>query len=402
MRSRQDIIELFSTFLHFEDERCRGWVVDAKLQRSMEKALARISSSQAEAFWALYWHKVWQTQPRSLAAGHLTAYLQETCYWATKKIMQHFAKQQSEADLFQTAIAQIHRVLKGFDANYGSSLKAYAEFIFSNVLKDALRQRQEVDICSDWALLHRVSQKRLTEALQNAGVSDREIANYVLAWKCFQELAAPAETQPLRQRANPDDSTWQAIANLYNAERFSQSNVSGAACSPEVMQQWMSKCAKAIRVLLYPTVVSLNAPSTGVETTEWLDSLTEELGNSLLTELITQEEIADRQAQQAQVQTVLADAIAQLDSEAQTLLSAYYAQGLTQQEIAQQFQVKQYTISRRLARLKKQFLLTLAEWSEETLHVSITPEVLVEMSNLLEEWLILYYQDSDRLSHPAS
>lgn len=318
MRSRQDLVERFSTLLQFQDDRCKGWVTDSKLQRSMRNALTQVSQSTVETFWTLYWHKLWQAQPRSLAAAHLGAYLQEACYWATQKIMLRFAQRHSEADLFQTAIAQLHRILKGFNPNYGSNLKAYAEFIFGNVLKDELRQQQEVDICSDWALLHRVSQKKLTEALQNIGIHDRKTADYLLVWKCFQELAAPGDTQSLRTLSNPNDSTWHAIADLYNTER----DRSSATCSPELAQQWMSKCAKAIRVLLYPTMLSLNAPVAGLETSEWIDSVTLEFEASLLTELITQEEIADRACQQAQIQAVLANAIAQFDPAAQTLLSA--------------------------------------------------------------------------------
>jgi RNA polymerase sigma factor (sigma-70 family) len=392
MQSRQGIIELFSTFLQFKDDRAQCWVMDSRLQRSMQNCLAKISPSKAEGFWVLYWHKLWQTQTQSLATAHLTAYLQEACYWVTKKIILHFAKQQSEADLFQTAIARVDRVLKGFNPTYGSNLSAYAEFVFGNVLKDALRQRQEVDICSDWALLHRVSQRKLTEALNRAGVSDTALDRYVLAWKCFQELAAPHENQLLQKLAKPDPSLWQAIADLYNAERLNQANTSGHACSSEQLQQWMSACAKAVRGLLYPSVISLNAPTPGIETTEWLDSLTQEFGESLLTDLIAQEEIDARQARQVQIQTVLADAIAQLDPDSQTLLQSYYAEELTQQQIAEKLQVKQYTVSRRLARLKQQFLLTLAQWSQETLHVSIAPPVLVDMSHLLEEWLIMHYR----------
>ncbi len=59
-----------------------------------------------------------------------------------------------------------------------------------SIIKDTLRQRQEADICTDWALLHKLSRKRLLESLQNAGFKSPTIESYILAWECFQEPRA--------------------------------------------------------------------------------------------------------------------------------------------------------------------------------------------------------------------
>ena len=74
----------------------------------------------------------------------------------------------------------------------------------------------------------------------------------------------------------------------------------------------------------------------------------------------------------------------------------YYGQELTQQQIAEQLAVKQYTVSRRLTKSRESLLLALASWSKETLHISLTSDVLNYISTVLEEWLKVYY------SHPPA
>jgi DNA-binding transcriptional regulator LsrR (DeoR family) len=73
-------------------------------------------------------------------------------------------------------------------------------------------------------------------------------------------------------------------------------------------------------------------------------------------------------------------------------LELYYAQALTQQQIAQQLEIKQYTVSRRLGNAKEKLLLTLAKWSQETLHISLTSTVVNDMYVVLEEWLQTHYR----------
>ena len=80
-----------------------------------------------------------------------------------------------------------------------------------------------------------------------------------------------------------------------------------------------------------------------------------------------------------------------LKPEAQKLLELYYSMGLKQAEIAQELNSQQYTISRKLAKTRKNLLKSLAEWTEETMHISLTSDVLDNISSLLEEWLADYY-----------
>ena len=171
MRSRQGIVEIFSTFLRFESDRAVGWTISYPLRRSMTTCLEQAASHShpLEAFWALYWHRRWQQQPDALAAAHITAYLQESCYWVAHKIALNFADRTLIADFFQIAIARVPHLLKHFNPQYSDNLKGYAELMFKNSLKNWLQTQEKVAVCSDWALLHRVSYKRLVQVLQNKG-----------------------------------------------------------------------------------------------------------------------------------------------------------------------------------------------------------------------------------------
>jgi RNA polymerase sigma factor (sigma-70 family) len=383
MQPRQGIIEIFSTFVQFDADRFSVWVTDGKLQRSIKKSLEKYPQQISDNFWALYWYKIWQLESSPLAVGHLSAYLQEVCYWGARKIAVNFTSQFSVADCFQIAISCIYKILKNFNPEYNTSLKSYAEYAFDRFLKDSLRLGKEGDICTDWALLHKISRKRLLNSLENAGFNSQIINNYVLAWECFKELYT-SENQNIRQLGKPDTTTWEKITQLYNRQSLSQQ-------TPETLEKWLSTCAKAVRDFLYPKFVSVDAPIQGQESGNLLDTLPADLPASLLTEIIAQEEATTRQTQQTQLKQVLIDALGTLDIQSQKLLQVYYQQKLTQQQIAQQLEIKQYTVSRRLSSIKRSLLTTLTQWSIATLHISPTSIVVDAIGKNLEEWLNNYY-----------
>jgi RNA polymerase sigma factor (sigma-70 family) len=396
MQPRQGIVEIFSTFVQFDVDQFSGWATDAKLRRSMKICLEESSTEKSDTFWAIYWYQIWHNQPSSLAVGHISAYLQEVCYWTARKFALNFSTQSSVADCFQIAIARVQKILKTFNPQYSSNLKGYAELAFESIIKDVLRSRREADICSDWALLHKLSRKRLVQSLQNAGFNAQSIESYVLAWECFKELYT-GDNRKIRQLPKPDAQTWEAISNLYNAERLSRLSSPTAAVNQQIIETWVLSSAKAARTFLYPKFVSADAPLKE-DDGNLLDILPVDLQTSLLTEIIEQEEAVNMRSQQAQLNQVLSQAITALDAESQKVLQAYYVQQLTQQEIAAQLEIKQYTVSRRLSSIKKSLLLTLTQWSQNTLHISPKSDVVDAINTSLEEWLKVQYSHTQTQS----
>lgn len=386
MHPRQSIIEIFSTFVQFVADRFNRWATESRLRHSIQNCVNRTPQETSEYFWALYWYKFWQTpETQTLAQQHLTAYLQESCYWVCQKTVTNFASTQYElSDCFQIAIAQIDRILKGFNPNQGFTLKNYASPIFGSAIRETLRQRQEVDICTDWGLLRKISQKRLQESLQNAGLPSNDIPAYILAWNSFKTLYIPTSIGTSRKISRPEDQTWDAIAKAYNSQSSQHLN-------PQTLEKWLLNAAKAARRYLYPTPESLNVAKNSDDSWELLDNLPATQQESLIKEIIAQEEEQTRTSQQTEINQILVKAIAQLEPDLQQILQLYYAQQQNQDKIAKQLEIKQYTVSRRLTKARETLLKTLANWSQNTLHISITPDLLKTMSTVMEEWLQNYY-----------
>ncbi|MEO0770580.1 MAG: sigma-70 family RNA polymerase sigma factor, partial [Cyanobacteria bacterium J06649_4] len=135
----------------------------------------------------------------------------------------------------------------------------------------------------------------------------------------------------------------------------------------------------------------INATMPGQDTGEFVDSLTDDDQVSPMGSLMADEAYSVRSQQQAQLSDVLRGAIAQLEPENQKLLQLYYGDTLTQKDIAAQLNIKQYAISRKLSRIKKTLLQTLAKWSEDTLHIPPSPDLLNQSSAALEAWLTSRY-----------
>ncbi|PSB02250.1 sigma-70 family RNA polymerase sigma factor [Merismopedia glauca] len=392
MRVRQNIVDIFSSFLQFEADRFSTWLSDPKLRRSMEKLLVNPSEAGNSAnFWAMYWYKAWKLAANlPLPKAHLIAYLQEPCYWSAYKTTHNFTSNQySVSDCFQLGIAQTDKILKGFNPERGAVLKNYASAIFSSLIRESLRQQGIIDICSPWALLRKISQKGLTQSLMAAGLSYPTISYYLLAWNCYKSVYTPTAPNATRKLDTPSKEVWEAVASAYRSQNHTLPHPTSP--NAETLEKWLLNCAKAARSYFYPTPTSINMPTPGHETGEMIDTLAVSESTSLLGELIKEEETQARQTQQHQLREILVAAIASLSPDSRQILSMYYAQGLTQQQMAETLQTKQYTVSRRLSKAKEQLLLTLAKWSQNTLHISLTSDVLKDSTALLEEWLTTYY-----------
>ena len=394
MLPRQNTVEIFSTFIQFDYDRFNSWATDARLRRSMRQSVSKVAADNSTNFWALYWHQIWQEQPQGLAREHLAAYLQEVCFWSSTKTIAGFSSSQyTVSDCFQVAISRIDKVLKGFDRERGFNLKSYASITFGNLIRELLRQKKEIDICSDWSLLRKLSQKRMTEALANAGLDPATVEQYLLAWNCFKTIYVPERASSTRKLSKPEPETWSEIAKLYNQERKTQLDQSDAA-TIESLERWMLICVKAVRSYLFPNVTSINKPKPGYDSGEIVDSIVGEVDDSLLTDLIADEESQQRSQQQSEISQFLTATIAKLKPEEQKLLELYYSLGLKQAEIAKELKTQQYTISRKLSKARKVLLKALAEWTQSTMHISLTSDVLDNISSLLEEWLAEYYDSN--------
>lgn len=403
MRPRLAIIEAFSTFAQLENDKFSKWVTDMRLCRSMEncrqsslESESLVEDGVAEYFWSLYWYRVWQlnSQSSNLAKQHLSAYLQETCYWAAEKILARFSiNHYSLADYFQMGIAEVDKILEGYNPEKSSNLKTYASMAFPSSLKDILRQTKEADLCSNWGLLRKVSKKLVLEALDNAGLPAVQILQYRLAWTCFKMLYLQNQPGGNQKLPEPDRQLWTDIANLYNSERYTQLNPPGSECTPEIIEQWLSKTAIYVRAYLYPSVTSINRYNSEEDSSQEFD-IKDPSSESLIAEIIAQEEAQERKNKLSQMNQVLLSAFRQLEAQSQIIFELYYQQGMTQQQIIQELKISQPTISRRLLKGRESLLEALINWSQQQENISVNSNQIKDMSAALEEWLRINYAQS--------
>jgi RNA polymerase sigma factor (sigma-70 family) len=407
MRQRTDLIEIFAAFLQFEEDRARGWVVDPRLNRNMTRSI-QAESRGGEDYWAAYWLRQYAQQAGNLnpvfyqTIGHLSAYLQETCFWAVNRVMPRVGSIQMKlSDCFQVAIADVPKLLAAFDASKPTGLKTYANTVFSNCLRDCLRQRREVDFCSEWGLLQKISRKRLLDALIASNFDAAMRDRYYVAWKALTTNHCAQASPKLRSITAPDAETWQAIERAYNRERKEFAHLS-AATAKEI-EKWLLDAAKKVRSYLYPTVNSLNVKKGEDTEADWESDL---LGNDPdpMMYVEEQETRAERQTQQQQMVVVLHEAISELDEPTRQLLTLYYRDRATQQVMAQQLNLPQYAISRKLTRTRTTLLKAILAWGQTTAHIQPTSDVISTISPLLEEWLESFYRSSidDRASDFSS
>jgi RNA polymerase sigma factor (sigma-70 family) len=394
MRQRKDLIEIFSAFLQFESDRPTLWAIDPRLQRSMTRSVAA-EARGSEDFWAVYWLRQYDKQRDTLSPalrlsiGHLAAYLQETCFWSVSRVMPRVGSVQMKlSDCFQVAIADVPKLLQAFDAKQPTGLKTYANTVFGNSLRDYLRQRREVDFCSEWGLLQKISRKRLLDVLTANNFDPATRDRYYLAWQALTTNHSPDKSPKLRTLAAPTPETWQEIEQSYNRSRQDFPHLSAATAKD--IEKWLLDAAKKVRSYLYPTINSLNVKKGEDNDAEWESDL---VGNDLepMAHLEEQETRAERQTQQQQMVEVLQTAIDRLDAPSHQLLNLYYRDRATQQQIAQQLDMPQYTVSRKLSKTRETLLKAILAWGQTTLHISPTSDVINSISALLEEWLESVY-----------
>lgn len=395
MHPRTDLLAMFSTFIQFAGDRFGTWESDLRLARSMQRELLQINenANRSEKFWTLYWYRRYQ-EGDATATQHLWAYLQEPCYWAAERVTRRFALVQCPlTDGFQIAIANVDRILTGYNPDYGSSLKAYAHRAFGNCIRDQLRQQNAINISSDWGLLRRLSQIQLTQALQAAGFV--VIAPYILMWQCFRAVCTPEPSRLVRGLLPPSDEQLDAIARRYNQQRHqlteeNSSPLSNQDIYPQQINLELMNLATLARAYLTPIVTSLNQPQYDDSSEEQVDTLPSD--DNPMVHLLAEEDYAQQQNYAKQIGIALENALLDLETPNQELLSLYYQKGYTQAEIAEQLQIKQYQVSRKLHRIRRRLLLSVVTWSQETLHIPPESTILANVSEVIHEWLQRHYK----------
>lgn len=399
MIKRTTIVEQFSTFIRWEENRFRSWHSEPRLQRSISNAVEQ--NTILTAFqWVVFCHSRLDTNDldRNLqtrqSRDHLYAYLQEPCYHAAYDIWNTYRNYSTEyaiADYFQCGILRFDKLLSGFNPQLNSNLEAYANSFLKWRITDTLRELHKGWGYTSWSLLLYRGKRCVKNALIRYGIAGELLESYLLAWECYVEIYKSVKQVRDGSIQEPTPQSWQSITSAYNA-------MTGAQKEATDIKKWIVDCGKAVS-----SYISLNSVSADAMNRPEIDNLESRLGDESQIEELEFGSIVDYQQIHQKICRWLQAEIEQLDIQKTRLnpnikeiLALYYKQGITQTAIGQQLGINQGTVARNLQKIKEILTDKFIQWSAENLNISLKSNDIQVMSKVFEEWIRLYYQNTAR------
>lgn len=352
------------------------WLKHPRLQRSMERRMQESQPGAGENFWDLLLLREAMRQPdNSLTSDHLSARLEETCFFVVRRICLQFASlKMSPVDCFLRAREETSKptkLLKKFDSKLGYKITTYVQPLLRSAILEKARIGNSLLKYRPPLLLRNVSQKVLEEALSLKGVSD--LFAYRLARQSFIEICFPS-SEGTAGRTMPwplDESQLNAIANRYNSRRQEYPPVSG-----DRIQTILAELDRAIRDSWQIRNVSIEDGSVSEPDLSYPEP-----------------ELADEAGEDGQlVRSILSEAFASLPALIQDMMVIWHGFGFRQAEIALLFGLPDQTgVSKKLNRYQQQLLKyllkALGDRFPDFSKIKLSSQQLSEIKKSFKEWL---------------
>jgi len=409
MKTRQSLVERFSSFIQWENNKFKAWISDLTLRRNMERYLSSDTSSPtAEQYWVLFWHKDWlkkrdeknsaksiiidekKLKLQNIAQQHLYAYLQEVCYWSAVNFEQNYKNrfEYRSEDYFNIAVLKFNDILSNFNPQLNPNLRTYASMRLKWAIIDEMRRVNRTFGYTTWSLLLNCTETRLTKALIEAGILRENLEKYLIVLDYYKELYASSKIKLNGKLQEPNLETWEKIA---------------AACKKEnpllpidvvQVKKSLKTCGEALLNYLSPQMISTNMLISADGEKELEDFLADPKQDLLLETLEEREKIAENFQQ---ISTWLKIEIEELDREKQSILEMYYGKKMSQTEIGKSLTppLKQYQVYRAIARINKKLAKSFLKWSQEKLNISLEADDIDNIVEALKQWLQHHYQTID-------
>lgn len=398
---RTIITDKFSTFLCLEDSGKASWKTDIILRKHIQNFLekSRISKQsditpQEEnkiAYFFLDKVRGGETKNINIFKNHLSSYLQEACYWASREVYNRMDRRivgsVSIADCFawgNEEVSQPERLLKTYRIDGGSRITTYAKRRLTTIVGEKVNSYlKRKNAASDWGLLKGISRKKLEEILRKeGGFGEEEIKKHLLAWQCFKDNYSGIRRHGILQP--PDYCQWQLITQQYNLAINQICQQPLFLTSPQIREK-LETCVKLIRR-------SENPPNVSYEGISY--SLGEEEGRGELSDFSG--DLANLENPKSKhLEETLKKNFEALDKTSQAIFYLGLGLDLTQTQIVEvigkiQPEIRQqYQLSRRIKKIKMHLI--------ESARIGITayennPQCgeIKDIIPTLEEWLQEY------------
>jgi RNA polymerase sigma factor (sigma-70 family) len=254
------------------------------------------------------------------------------------------------------------------------TLISYTERRIEREIYEQLRRKTGLQTIgrSDLGLASRASQIRVKEALEYGGYSQPKLSQYLQVWRCFQEFKQ-AVKYPVNEYQNQD---FQEMADLYH-----QRHPEAAHINEKIIKEWLNRVGAAIRRFLndqYPYTVSIDNPNND----NWLENRQQ---SPVIQDLLLLEEDSFFNEYSERLKERLNNLLQTItNAEDRKLLFCSHGLKLKQREIALEFKVKQYQISRRLAQLyQKELYPKIVAWIDNNMTQEFPPDSISAESSEL-------------------
>lgn len=376
MRTRQDVLQQFSTFLQVDDVKDSldgGWYSSPKLHQNMRKRLDSDGTGKAE-YWAKQILRETLQNVQPLAKEHIVAYLEEAGYWVTLDICDKLSEYQlRRVDCFliaREATSQPEKLFKRYDFQR-SGVKTFAMLPLRDAILKEVRRGREQDKYSPTGLLRSLSFIQLETVLKKAGISEPEFSQYVLVLRCFKDKYIPTTATGSKTLQPPNAQQLEAIALYYNKSRQPHQK----ALTGTEVNDYLEKCVQLIRNSKVRTVSFDNLSP------NWEEFIKPD--NSI--ELPTEEE---EEQEHTELNQILSQLFTQLPEKMQRVFELFYGLDINQGDLVTFVGVKdQYQVSRILKKSKQTLLTSFAQWSQEHWEITLTSQQLANLVKVLDSWL---------------
>ena len=389
----EEIVEKFSTFIKVDDSNLdsRRRQHNPKLGRSVRQILESHPEITTEQDLANYLLKFvlknqhllrlilekkdgncQQLEPKEQellnARRHLSAYLDETCYWQALKIYDKLQRynynlEKKEIFLMARAVAANPEYFDKYNPRK-ASLKTFAGMVIHGKVLDALRKGREKEKYSPTGLLRNISKKELKSCLNQAISNSSEIEPYLLAWQCFNEIYKPTIQKGNKKLELPSNEQLNDIAKLYEKRGLNKEKITS-----EEIKQLLNTCVQAIIQANITTIRSLDAID--------LEQNWENVSNYDIRDEGEYLEL------QQQMQEVLVDEFLSFPDDIQKMLELMFGLNITQKEEADYFLMIHYTnVGRRVKKYRKKLSLALSK----KLSLTLSSEKL----NLIHQYIVQF------------
>lgn len=388
MITRSNIVDKFSTFLSIADSYrfILHWQTDYKLKINIEKL---ISQSLVNADILAYQFLTnLRLNHELILQHHLTSYLQEVCYWATRYVYSHVGNvidslTLDECFLFASEIVtQPEKLLRKYQLHGGSKITTYAHIRLKTAIADKIYISRSWKLLTNWGLLKKIGKSKRENVLKEiGGLREEKLAEYLLVWQCFVDNYVSSSPHKNKALSSPNLSQLNLMTNQYNVLAKKILNFP-SELTIEDFKTRVEFCGEKARLFTnplsveYPKDKEINHQENSDNYLGYLEE--------------NQEKVAINQ--------ILTVTFETLNLPCQSIFYLSEALGLTQQQIIKiirltypNFTSEQYQLSRETEKIRK-YLLDAVIKNLKGENITISKDKIKPLIQLLKQWLTEYIE----------